>query len=105
MEKVIVSKVEEGHLVEFLKENLQKIGFRCKGKILVKPNICAPKYIPGGVTSPKLVYSLVKVLRERAKEVVVGESDGYNYSCNFAFKKSMDFTKKYSLKFYNKLLY
>ncbi len=54
------------------------------GKVFVKPNLCAPEYIPGAVTNPQTLFHLVSRLRDKVEEVVVGESDGYNYSCDDA---------------------
>jgi len=55
-----------------------------QGKVFVKPNLCSKYYIRGAVTSPQVLYHLVGLLRDRAEEVVVGESNGYNYCCNDA---------------------
>jgi len=54
------------------------------GKVFIKPNLCAKEYIPGAVTNPKMLFHLVSLLRDKIDEVVVGESDGYNYSCDEA---------------------
>jgi uncharacterized protein (DUF362 family) len=54
----------------------------------VKPNLSHPEYVPGVVTSPTLTYELVSLLRDEAEEVVVGESDGFNYPCRLAFEKT-----------------
>lgn len=86
--EVIISQVKGENLAGKLEEMLQKIGFKAEGKVLVKPNMCMAKYVPGAVTSPLLIYSLVKLLRETADDVIVGESDGYNYQCSLAFKKT-----------------
>jgi len=59
-----------------------------KQRIFVKPNLSHPEYVPGVVTNPKLAYELVSLLRDEAEEVVVGESDGFNYSCRSAFQKT-----------------
>lgn len=58
------------------------------GKVFVKPNICAPEYIPGAVTNPQTLFHLVSLLRDKVAEVVVGESDGYNYSCDDALRET-----------------
>ncbi|TRO51185.1 DUF362 domain-containing protein [Candidatus Bathyarchaeota archaeon] len=63
-----------------------------RGKVFIKPNLCSKTYIQGAVTNPLLLFHLIRVLRDRAKEVVVGESNGYNYCCNDAF--SMTGVKK-----------
>jgi uncharacterized protein (DUF362 family) len=47
-----------------------------------------PEYVPGVVTNPALLRELVGLLRDGSEEVVVGESDGFNYSCRVAFEKT-----------------
>ena len=59
-----------------------------QGKVLLKPNVCAEDYIPGAVTNPQTLFHLVSLLRDKVEEVVVGESDGYNYSCDDALTKT-----------------
>jgi uncharacterized protein (DUF362 family) len=56
-----------------------------QGKVFIKPNLCAKDYIPGAVTNPQTLFHIVSLLRDKVEEVVVGESDGYNYSCDEAF--------------------
>ena len=63
-----------------------------RGKVFIKPNLCSKVYIQGAVTNPLLLFHLIRVFRDRAEEVVVGESNGYNYCCNDAF--SMTGVKK-----------
>jgi len=55
-----------------------------RGKVFIKPNLCSKNYIRGAVTNPHLLFHLVSILRDRAEEVIVGESNGYNYCCNDA---------------------
>ncbi len=55
-----------------------------KGKVFIKPNLCSKTYIQGAVTNPLLLFHLIGILRDRAEEVVVGESNGYNYCCTDA---------------------
>jgi uncharacterized protein (DUF362 family) len=55
-----------------------------RGKVFIKPNLCSKHYIRGAVTNPQVLFQLVNILRDRAEEVVVGESNGYNYYCNDA---------------------
>ena len=59
-----------------------------KRTIFIKPNMSHPEYVPGVVTDPAMLGELVGLLRDRAEEVIVGESDGFNYSCDLAFKKT-----------------
>ncbi len=73
---------------EVLKEAVKNAALNDKQKILIKPNMSHPEYLPGVVTSPALVEELVGLLRDGHKEVIVGESDGFNYPCRGAFKKT-----------------
>jgi uncharacterized protein (DUF362 family) len=57
-----------------------------KGKVFIKPNLCSKNYIPGAVTNPQVLFHLVSLLRDKVEEVVVGESNGYNYCCDDALK-------------------
>jgi uncharacterized protein (DUF362 family) len=73
---------------DILKEAVGGLALRGKKKVFVKPNISHPEFIPGVVTDPALLGELVSLLRDCFEEVVVGESDGFNYSCRLAFQKS-----------------
>ena len=73
---------------EILKEAVDDSGLRGKQKIFVKPNMSHPEYLPGVVTCPKLLGEVVSLLRNDAREVIVGESNGFNYPCNSAFEKT-----------------
>jgi uncharacterized protein (DUF362 family) len=75
-------------LTEILKQAVKDAGLRGKQRVFVKPNLSHPEYVPGVVTSPTLTYEVVSLLRDCAEEVVVGESDGFNYSCRLAFEKT-----------------
>jgi uncharacterized protein (DUF362 family) len=69
-----------------LREALKAVDWtkHIRGKVVIKPNLCSKHYIRGAVTNPQLLFHLVSILRDRAEEVVVGESNGYNYCCNDA---------------------
>jgi uncharacterized protein (DUF362 family) len=73
---------------EILREAIKNAGLHGKQRIFVKPNISHPEYVPGVVTSPSLISELICLLRDDNKEVIVGESNGYNYPCRVAFKKT-----------------
>ncbi len=73
---------------EITKEAIENAGLRGKRRILVKPNMSHPGYVPGVVTSPALIREVVGLLRDGAEEVVVGESNGFNYPCWTAFEKT-----------------
>ncbi|MGA1873669.1 MAG: DUF362 domain-containing protein [Thermoplasmatota archaeon] len=54
-------------------------------KVVVKPNGCHVRYLPGLVTTPKLLGELVRILRTRASEVVVVESDLQRFTADQVF--------------------
>ncbi|MCJ7763501.1 DUF362 domain-containing protein, partial [Candidatus Bathyarchaeota archaeon] len=84
---VKIFRVKDG-ISDVLKEAVEDSGLRGKQKIFVKPNMSHPEYLPGVVTSPELLSELVGLLRDGASEVIVGESNGFNYPCNSAFEKT-----------------
>lgn len=73
---------------EILKQAVKDAGLRGKRRIFVKPNLSHPEYVAGVVTDPALTFELVSLLRDGAEEVIVGESDGFNYPCRLAFEKT-----------------
>jgi uncharacterized protein (DUF362 family) len=83
---VKIYRVKEG-TAEILKEAVKTAALRGK-KIFVKPNMSHLEYVPGVVTSPALISEMVGLLRDNYEEVIVGESNGYNYPCRVAFNKT-----------------
>ncbi len=73
---------------DILKEAVADSGLRGKRTIFIKPNLSHPEYMPGVVTSPALMQELVGLLRDGNSEVIVGESNGFNYPCWTAFDKT-----------------
>ncbi len=73
---------------DIVKEAVTNSGLQGKHKIFIKPNLSHPEYLPGVVTSPKLIQQLVGLLRDWNSEVIVGESNGFNYPCWNAFDKT-----------------
>jgi uncharacterized protein (DUF362 family) len=73
---------------EIVKEAVANSGLHGKHKIFIKPNLSHPEYLPGVVTSPELMRELVALLRDGNSEVIVGESNGFNYPCWTAFDKT-----------------
>jgi uncharacterized protein (DUF362 family) len=73
---------------KILKDAVNDADMRGKRKIYVKPNLSHPEYVPGVVTDPALLRELVGLLRDGSEEVVVGESNGFNYPCWSAFEKT-----------------
>ena len=84
---VKISRAEKG-IAEILKEAIKDAGLHGKAKVFIKPNMSHPGYIPGVVTDPALLGELVSLLRDEAEEVIVGESNGFNYPCWSAFEKT-----------------
>ncbi len=56
--------------------------------IFIKPNFTFPYYKEGITTSPKLLKILIGIIKDKADNVIVGESDGGNhsFSADRAFK-------------------
>jgi uncharacterized protein (DUF362 family) len=83
--KIGVFKTDDG-LESALKDALKAVEWdkHVSGKVFLKPNLCSKHYIRGAVTNPELLFHLVGILRDRAEEVIVGESNGYNYCCDDA---------------------
>jgi len=73
---------------DIIAEAVANSGLRGKRKIFIKPNLSHPEYLPGVVTSPELMRQLVGLLRDGNSEVIVGESNGFNYPCWTAFDKT-----------------
>jgi uncharacterized protein (DUF362 family) len=73
-------------LTQILKEAVAASGLRGKKRVLIKPNLSHYEYITGVVTSPQLTADLIGLLRDGVEEVVVAESEGFNYSCREAFR-------------------
>ena len=84
---VKIFKVQEG-IADILKEAVIDADLLGKRRIFVKPNMSHPGFIPGVVTEPELLGKLVGLLRDKAEEVVVGESNGFNYPCRSAFENT-----------------
>jgi uncharacterized protein (DUF362 family) len=78
----------KGDITDIVKETVANSGLRGKHKVFIKPNLSHPEYLPGVVTSPELIQQLVGLLRDSNKEVIVGESNGFNYPCWTAFDKT-----------------
>jgi len=73
---------------DIMKDAVKNSDLKSKNRIFIKPNLSHPEYLPGVVTSPQLTYELIGLLRDKAREVIVGESDGFNYACSMAFQKT-----------------
>ena len=86
--KTVKITVAYEHTFEILQEAVKSAKLRGKRKIFVKPNMSHPEYVPGVVTNPALICDVVGLLRDDSEEVIVGESNGFNYPCQSAFEKT-----------------
>jgi uncharacterized protein (DUF362 family) len=84
---VKIFRVEED-IAGILREAVKDEALHGKRTIFIKPNMSHPEYIPGVVTDPALLSELVSLLRDEAEEVIVGESNGFNYPCRSAFENT-----------------
>ena len=88
MQKTVkIHRIQED-TAEILKEAVKTAGLRGKQRVYVKPNMSHPEYLPGVVTCPELISEMVGLLRDGNDEVIVGESNGFNYPCQGAFEKT-----------------
>ena len=79
---VHISKIT--NLKENLYESLEFVKWREYIKkdsiVFLKPNFTFPYYKEGITTSPKLLKNLLEILKDRAENVILGESNGGNHS-------------------------
>ena len=56
--------------------------------VFIKPNFTFPYYKEGITTNPELLRNLLGIIKDRANNVILGESDGGNhsFSADDAFK-------------------
>ncbi len=87
-EKIVKIFRAKDDISDIVKETVANSGLHGKHKIFIKPNLSHPEYLPGVVTSPELMKQLVGLLRDGNSEVIVGESNGFNYPCWTAFDKT-----------------
>jgi uncharacterized protein (DUF362 family) len=85
---VKIHRVQNDNISQILKDAVADADLRGKQLIFIKPNLSHYEYLTGVVTSPELTYELIGLLRDRASEVIVGESEGFNYSCRLAFQQT-----------------
>lgn len=73
-----------GEIEKHILEGLEYIGWKNLVKrdstLFVKPNFTFPQYRNGITTSPELLRSLLRILKDRCNKVILGESDGGNHS-------------------------
>jgi uncharacterized protein (DUF362 family) len=85
---VKIYRTKDTSISNILKEAVTNANLRNKKRVFIKPNLSHPEYLPGVVTDPELTSELIGLLRDQNSEVIVGESDGFNYPCRTAFEKT-----------------
>lgn len=77
-----ISKVN--NLKEDMKRSLEFVNWKDKVKsdstVFIKPNFTYPYYKEGITTSPVFLKCFLEILKDRADNVILGESDGGNHS-------------------------
>ena len=77
-----VSKIS--NLKDDLFRGLEFVNWRKQVKkdstVFIKPNFTLPYYKEGITTNPELLKNLLEIIKDRADNVIVGESDGGNHS-------------------------
>jgi len=72
-----------------LKKTLEALNWKQKvrpnSRVVIKPNGCHVRYLPGLVTTPKVLGELVKIIKSRAGEVIVVESDLQRFTADQVF--------------------
>ena len=65
-----------------------KNAIKTDSTVFIKPNFTFPYYKEGITTSPELLRNLLEIIKDRANNVILGESDGGNhtFSADNAFK-------------------
>jgi uncharacterized protein (DUF362 family) len=85
---VKIYRTQDTSISDILKEAVNNANLKGKKRIFIKPNLSHPEYLPGVVTDPELTSELISLLRNQNSEVIVGESNGFNYPCWTAFNKT-----------------
>jgi Uncharacterized conserved protein len=82
--KVYVNDIDENSALQEIQNGLRFIQFRdIVGKdasVFIKPNLTADSHAPGITTTPLMIRTVVKVVAPLVSKVIIGESDGGNYS-------------------------
>jgi len=104
--KVIIRRCEEYSvraMTAIIKEAMEELGEKPKGKILIKPNVVTANkgYIHHSYTEPRIVESMVNCIREEDQnaDITIGESGGIGIPTRMFFADSgyYDMGKKLNL--------
>jgi uncharacterized protein (DUF362 family) len=82
--KVYISDIDEDGVLHEIQNGLEFIQFKDivdnSASVFVKPNLTAESHKPGITTTPLMIRTVVKAVAPLVKKVIIGESDGGNYS-------------------------
>jgi uncharacterized protein (DUF362 family) len=88
--KVHLARLDETEMSSSLREALDYFNWKKivkpGAKVTIKVNATHFEYLPGLTTTPELVYHYVNILRDRASEVIVGDSDLQRVNGDLALK-------------------
>jgi uncharacterized protein (DUF362 family) len=90
--RVFVGKVESNNISDAVRAALHWINWETivpmGSHVFIKPNLTWVSHLPGITTSPAFLSALVELIRERTRNITIGESDGgYNsFKADEAFR-------------------
>ena len=82
--KVFISDIDENCVLQEVQNGLEFIQFKdivdSNASVFIKPNLTDRLHKPGITTTPLMIRSVVNAIAPRVGRVIIGESDGGNYS-------------------------
>src|SRR5580704_3740674 len=90
--RVFVGKVESNNISDAVRAALHWINWETivpmGSHVFIKPNLTWVSHLPGITSSPAFLSALVELIRERTRNITIGESDGgYNsFKADEAFR-------------------
>jgi uncharacterized protein (DUF362 family) len=82
--KVYISDIDENGALQEIQNGLEFIQFRSivdsNASVFIKPNLTDRSHNPGITTTPLMIRTVVKAVAPLVRKVIIGESDGGNYS-------------------------
>jgi uncharacterized protein (DUF362 family) len=83
-ERVYLSDISQKNLSQEIQNGLQFVRFEeivdADSTVFIKPNLTDSKHTVGVTTTPLMIKTVIEVTAPLVKRVIVGESDGGNYS-------------------------
>ncbi len=82
--KVYINDIDENGVLQEIQNGLEFIQFRSivdsNASVFIKPNLTDRSHKPGITTTPLMIRTVVKAVAPLVRKVIIGESDGGNYS-------------------------